>query len=418
MAAATLDRRAFLRGLGASVALPGLESLRSRGASARPPRRLAILAVPFGMVEEWFHPAQAGGDWQTPLALAPLAHLRSRFTVFSNLDHGVNGGHSATHTFLSGVRSTERATNPEGNLTIDQRAAEVFGSRTRFPSMVLWNAGWNFTRTGVTVPSFSRPSEAFRHLFVEESEAEKARERAALGTRSSILDTVREDARSIANELGSADRTKLDEYCTSIRETERHLGEARQWLERPRPSVDDPAVAVLGSGARDEPAGELAFEAWLDIAHLALWTNSTSVLTVAMPDCNWGIEGATGGYHPMSHTSQRPEVLAQLQRIELHITTQVARFLERLERTQLSDGSSLLDSTTVLFGSGMGNGSRHTNTNLPLLLAGGTFHHGQHLDVSGREPLCNLFLSMLHELGIEDERFNRSSGTLRGLEFG
>jgi hypothetical protein len=412
------DRRTLLRGLGVSLALPGLESLLPRGLRATPPRRLAILAMPFGMVERWFHPAQAGADWDVPLGLAPLAHLRRRFTVFSNLDHGVRGGHSATNTFLSGVKSTERATNPEGNLTVDQRAAEVIGSETRFPSLVLWDAGWSHTRTGVVVPGLGQPSEAFRRLFVDESESEKVFERASLKASDSILDAVREDGRALARELGSADRAKLDEYFTSIRETERRLGTAREWLDRPRPTVDDPAAPGLASGARDEPAAELAFEAWLDLAHLALVSDSTRVLTLGMPSCNWSLEGATGGYHPMSHHSQHPDILAQLQIVEEFIARQLARFLDRLEATRQADGSSLLDSTTVLFGSGLGDGSSHTNSNLPLLVAGGTFRHGQHLDLGNREPLCNLFLTMLRELGLEDERFNRSTGLLSGLEFG
>jgi hypothetical protein len=419
----TTDRRTLLRGVGASLVLPWLESALPRRALPRcvaepAPRRLAIVALPFGMVEEWFHPAATGHDYVAGPTLAPLEGLRRRFTVFSNLDHGVRGGHSATHTLLSGVKSTERATNPEGNLTLDQCVAEVFGHHTRFPSLVFWEAGTSFTRTGVRVPALVSPSLAFRQLFVDETDEEKRFVRASLRSSGSILDTVRADARALAGKLGSTDRTKLDEYLTAIRETEGRLAGAEQWLDRPRPKVDGPAAGTEEEDDGDQPHGDKLFEAWLDLAYLALVTDSTRVLALVMPNCNFGLDGVHGGYHPLTHHGLREDRLSQLRIVEVHLATQVARFLERLDGVRQPDGSSLLDSTQVLFGSGMGNGNRHTNTNLPLLLAGGRFHHGQHIDAGNREPLCNLYLSMLHELGIERERFNRSTGTLSGLAFG
>lgn len=412
------DRRRFLLGAGVSLALPWLESLGSRGEREPAPRRLAILAVPFGMVEEWFHPERTGRDWTPPPSLEPLAAWRERFTTFSNLDHGVRGGHSATHTLLSGVKSTERATNPEGNLTLDQRMAEAVGHEARFPSLVLWSTGMNFTRNGVRVPGIQTPSEAFRQLFVETSASEKRSEHAALESSGSILDAVRAHARAIEDRLGRADREKLEEYFTSVRETEVRLAAAKEWLDRPRPVIDDEAAPDLASGERDSPYGAKLLEAWLDIAYLALRSDSTRALTISVPGCNWGLDGVFEGYHTISHHGQREVRLAQLRIIETFLTERLAGFLARLEETELQDGSSLLDTTQVLFGSGMSNGNRHTNSNLPLLLAGGPFRHGQHLDLQNREPLCNLYLSMLRGLGLEEERFNRSTGTLRGLEIG
>ena len=411
------DRRTLLRGVGVTLALPWLESALPRRAVEPAPRRLVVIAVPFGMVEQWFHPEKSGSDYVAGPTLTPLDSLRRRFTVFSNLDHDMRGGHAATHTFLSGVKVADRATNPEGNLTLDQRVAELSGHQTRFPSLVFWEGDLSFTRTGVRVPAIATPSEAFRQLFVEESESEKRFAVAALSSSKSILDTVREDAHSLEPGLGQHDRSKLDEFFTSIRGTESKLAAAGKWLDRPRPAVDDPAAPGLASGERDEPYGSKLLEAWLDIAYLALLTDSTRVLTLSMPNCNWGLEGVREGYHPITHHGQREDRLSQLRVAETFITTQLARFLLRLENTRQPDGSSLLDSTQVLFGSGMGNGSRHSNTNLPLLLAGGRFRHGQHIDAGSREPLCNLFLTMLRELGLEHERFDRSTGPLSGLEF-
>jgi hypothetical protein len=417
MWSSAFDRRRLLQGFGTTLLLPRFEGLLPRRAPP-PPRRLFVLAVPFGMVEEWFHPKATGSDWELPPSLEPLATQRARFTLFSNLDHGVRGGHSATHTLLSGVKSTERATNPEGNLTLDQRVAETVGPATRFPSLVFWDAGTNFTRTGVRVPCLARPSQAFRELFVEASEDEKRFERAGLAASGSVLDAVRAEARRLAERLGTADRAKLDEYLTAVREAETKLAAAGEWLDRPRPRIDEPSAAGLGAGERDEPYGAVLLEAWLELAFLALRSDSTRVLTLAVPGCNWGLPEVSEGYHPITHHGQREERLSQLRAIERFQMTQLARFLARLASAEEADGSTLLDATQVLFGSGMSNGNRHTNSNLPLLLAGGRFRHGQHFDLGNREPLCNLFLTMLHELGIEDERFNRSNGPLSGLEFG
>lgn len=147
-----INRRTILRGAGASIALPVMESLLPRSAKAvekaSSTHRLATITIPFGVVVDQFHPTTTGFDYQLAPTLEPLKDLKSDFTVFSNLDHGVRGGHAANHTFLSGVKSTERAGYPDGNITIDQRVAELIGHKTRFPSLVFWKDGMNFTRTG------------------------------------------------------------------------------------------------------------------------------------------------------------------------------------------------------------------------------------------------------------------------------
>ena len=416
----SVARRTVLKGIGVSLTLPLMESLMPRialGASGPANAgRMAIMTVPFGMVVDQFHPADSGRNYKLPSTLQPLEHLRQDFTVFSNLDHDVRGGHAANHTLLSGVKSTERASYPDGNVTVDQRAAELVGHTTRYPSLVFWKGGMNFTRTGVRVPAIAKPSVAFKLMFVDESDEQKAFNRASVESSGSILDAILEDARSLKRELGSNDQQKLEEYFSSIRETEKKLEIAEGWIDRPKPRVEDRAMETVVDGTRDTKIGDNLVEVWLDLMFLALQTDSTRVVSMAVENGNWGLDGVTDSYHTLSHHGQRQDALSQLAVIEQHLMSSLGRFIERLKSTMQPGGESLLDKTQVLFGSGLGSGSRHSNTNLPLILAGGGWKHGQHVDAQRAQPLCNLYLSMLQRMGAQQDYFNRSQGTFTGLD--
>jgi len=402
------------------MALPMLQGMLPPKAAAAAklaaPSRLAVVSVPFGMVVEKFHPKSTGFDYTISETLKPLESFRKDFTTFSNLDHNVRGGHSAAHTFLSGVKTTQRAQFRDGNITIDQRAAEQLGHATRFPSLNFWKEGMSYTRTGVRVPALAKPSDAFRLLFMDQSADQKEFVRASLNTSGSILDAVREDAKGFERKLGAADKKKLEEYFTSIRETEKKLKVSSEWLDRPKPKVDDPAMKKVGDGARDDKLGGNLVEIWFDLMFLALQTDSTRIVSATASNCNWGLEGVKDSYHTLSHHGQREDKLKQLKIVEQYLMTQLGRFIGKLKDTKQADGSAMLDSTLVLFGSGLGSGSRHTCTNLPLILAGGSFKHGQHIDAKSKQPLCNLYLSMLQQMGCKVDRFNTSSGTLTGLD--
>lgn len=414
-----MNRRTLLRGAGVTIALPAMESLLPRSAAAvekaSRTQRLATVSIPFGVVQERFHPKTTGVGYEMAPTLEPLADLRSDFTVFSNLDHDVQGGHAANHTLLSGIKSTERASYPNGNLTIDQRVAELVGHETRYPSLVFWRPGMSYTRTGVRVPAQERPSDAFRLLFVDDSPEQRQFYRESVDASGSILDTVREDANRYRRKLGSEDQQKLEEYFTSIRETEKKLELAERWIDLPKPTAEGKEMSKIASGERDENLGANLVEVWMDLMFLALQTDSTRVVSMAVENCNWGLEGVTDGYHTLSHHGQREDRLSQLEIVETFFMKNFARFLQRLKDTKQPDDSTLLDSTQVFFGSGLGSGSRHTNSNLPLILAGGGFQHGQHINAERKQPLCNLYLSMLQRMGAEEESFNRSLSTFSGL---
>jgi|TARA_B110000438_G_scaffold263857_1_gene276131 hypothetical protein len=376
---------------------------------------MAVVSVPFGMVVDKFHPKDTGDNWTLSPTLAPLAKLRQNFTAFSGLDHAVNGGHAANHTLLSGIKITERAGYPDGNVTVDQRAAELIGHQTRFPSLVFWRDGMSYTRTGVRVPALEKPSDAFNLMFVNDTEDQKKFNRATLRSSGSILDTVLEDARNLQRELSTNDRQKLEEYFSSIRETEKKIEISKSWLDRDKPVIKDKAMKRVAAGSRDDKLGSNQVEIWMDLMLLALQTDSTRIVSMASNNCNWGLEGVTDSYHTLSHHGQRDEVLAQLAIVEEFLMKNFARFIQRLKEVKDAEDRPLLDSTQVLFGSGLGSGSRHSNVDLPLILAGGDWKHGRHLHAHRKQPLCNLYLSMLKRMGAEQDYFNRSNGTLTGL---
>jgi hypothetical protein len=368
-----------------------------------------------------FWPTQTGSDYEMTELLKPLESLRSDFTLFGRLDHGLKGGHFAVHTFLTGVKSSEGKSMPDGGISLDQRAAEFVGSKTRFPSLTIGSADglhggcqMSWTRTGTRVPPIPGPRELFRALFVNDDVAAKQRANDRIQLQGSILDVVLGDAQSLQRRLNKTDNRKLDEYFDAVRDVEVKLQLDRKWAKVPKPqtSLDEPQNRGL---AQDLPAV-------YDLIALALRTDSTRVATLEIGGSFIASDlGIRKGYHALSHHGKDEQNLEQLVQIELYQVEQFARFIEKLRdiRETNRDGS-LLDSTMVVMGSGMGNGNSHTNTDLPIILAGGGLKHGQFkrfpAESKKRVPLSNLYLSLLQRFGVETDRFSASSGTLSGLE--
>lgn len=421
------SRRRFLKASGVTVALPLLESVRPLRARAEAaagsshPQRLVCVGNSFGMYQPAFFPKSTGEDYETPELLKPLAEYRDNFSILSGLDHGVTGGHFAVHSFLTGVLSVDAKHMPDGNISLDQRAAESIGSLTRFPTLNVGCQGglhngcqMSWTRSGVRVPPIPGPRELFRKLFIDDSAAGRrtAAERSAL--KQSILDSVLGDANSLAKRVGNRDRQKLEEYFTAVRDAERTVTRNRHWqgVEKPDAPIDQPPNRGI---VEDLPV-------LYDLIALALQTDSTRIATleISSEGFDTSVLGVDGGYHSISHHGQRQEKIDALVMIERYQTEHFARFLDKLKSLDNpATGRPLLEDTVVMFGSGMGNGNSHTNTNLPILLAGGGFQHGRHLayptDQNRRVPLSNLYVSILQRLGIEADYFASSTGTLRDL---
>lgn len=417
-----LHRRTLLRGFGVTLTLPLLQrdaEAAADTAGAVPPMRMVCVANPLGFVPEGFFPKEAGPLSNLPPLLQPLAEHRKDFSVFSNLDHGVSGGHSSVHAFLSGIRDNESAQWENRNLTIDQRAAELGRGETRFSSLVA-SVGRNtdelecrtsWTRTGVNIPPVTEVTKLFDALFLSESKQQRVEKRQAFRKHASILDAVFRQAKSLEAELGKVDRDKLDEYLTSVRSVEARLQISDEWLDRPKPKVE-----------MQQPTAGQAFTKRLplfyDMIRLALQTDSTRVAALSIPG-NLPVQdlGLQGNYHAFSHHGKSDRLLKPLFTIEQFQMKQLARFLKSLKSTQQPFGKNMLDHTMVLAGSGMGNASSHSNKDLPILLAGGGFKHGSHhampAESHRRVPLANLYTTMLQKFGDHDtERFNRATGDM------
>ena len=332
-----LSRRHFLRGLGVSLALPAFESLHTGYLAAVPeanPKRMVCVGNHLGFWPGGFFPKAAGPDYETSLSLRPMERHRKDFTVFSNLDHDVKGGHSAVHSFLSGVRKSEAAGFPTKNMTLDQVAAEFCGSVARYPSITAGIGGgtdmcWN--RSGVNIPPIGNPARLFEALFVNADKAGLARERMRLLHRGSVLDALRESAITLGGNLNATDRDKLDQYLTSVREVEQRLQMSREWLGRPKPV--SPIDPVLDEDRMQIEEMPLIY----DLLVLALQTDSTRVATFEIPIGFKTTELNVGSYHGLSHHGKAEGRLAQLQIVETYLMTQFARFLDRLKEARLLD---------------------------------------------------------------------------------
>ncbi len=425
-------RRFFLQSAGATLALPALESLTegvfaaagtgalsaTPGSAAPAATRLVAIGNLLGFYQPEFFPSAPGKIENVPRLLKPLLPHKEDFTLYGGLDHGVKGGHFAVHSFLSGVLSMDAKGMPEGNISLDQRAAESVGGATRFPSLTIGSetgihggCQMCWTRSGTRIPPIPGPSELFRKLFVNEAASDLASARDRFKLKGSILDAAHGDAKSLGRRLDSADREKLDEYFTSLRDVEKQLQLRNQWIEvpKPKPPFKEPRNTNM---VDDLPL-------LYDLIALALQTDSTRIATLEIGgDFESRYFDIAKGYHSLSHHGKLQKNIDGLLVLEEYQMQQFARFLKKLK--SISDGEgTLLDHTMVLFGSGMANANAHTNANLPVILAGGGFKHGEYKSFPtrglGRVPLCNLYLSLLQRFGVETDRFGVSTGTFAGL---
>lgn len=419
-----IRRRIFIRSTGISLALPWLnifaDDCRGESNPNPQPRRMICICAPLGLHPDNFFPTQSGNDYALSPYLDVLKEYRNEFTVISGLAHagmGSSFAHQASASFLTGAPGAGRP-GFRNTISLDQFAADYIGTQTRFPSLALsgeGSGGLSWTRTGALIAADNSPSKVFARLFLEGNAEVIQDQIRRLEDGRSILDDVGSQAKSLRSDLLRDDRDKLDEYLTCVRELEQRMVKDESWAKKPKPKVKAEPPKDIPNAADLIGRTRLLF----DLSHLAIQTDSTRLITIMLAGSSFAppIQGVSLGHHDLSHHGKDPGKLEQLKIVEMETMKTVRDLLAKLKQSQ-EDGKSLLDRTTVFLGSNLGDGSSHSTKNLPVLLAGGGFRHGQHLafDANNPPPLCNLFVSMLQRLGIETDTFGTSTGTLTGLE--
>jgi BMFP domain-containing protein YqiC len=419
-----ISRRRFLRGSAVAMALPILESTASpfaRASDAAVPRRMFCICNNLGLLPRPFFPDETGRDYTSSPYLKLLQEHRADFTVLSGVSHpNVDGGHPSDISFLTAAPHPA-SSSFRNSISLDQLVAERIGTLTRFPSLTLavnGGRGLSWTRAGVAIPPEGQASGVFKQLFLQGTPAEIERQIRDLDTGRSILDVVSEQARDLQRNVGPRDRARLDQYYSGVRDLEHRLQESRGWANRPKPTVRASAPIDPASPAQYMAKVQVMY----DLARLAFETDSTRAITlmlnsVGTPVVQISGETITDSYHNLSHHGLAEEKLTQLKTIDEWHMKLLAELFKALKSAR-EDGATLLDRTMVLYGSNLGDANAHSTTNLPTLIAGGGFRHGQHLafDRGRNYPLPNLFVSMLQRMGIEETGFGPSTGTMRGLE--
>ncbi|MDH4451920.1 MAG: DUF1552 domain-containing protein [Verrucomicrobiota bacterium] len=410
-----MNRRHFLRAAGAMLALPSI----GRAAEKRPPKRLFAIHVPLGMMPEFFFP-KAGATSSAYLDL--LAEQRPHFTTFHGLSHpDVNGNHHAGQCFLSGAPHPGQPTF-RNSLSLDQLAAEKLGLGTRFPSLTVsvskgehYGDSIAISRSGVMLPSEKSAEKLYRRLFVAGTAEEKAATMRRIEAGGSVLDLILGKAKRLEKSSAPEDRARLDQYFQSVRELETRLQRNIEWENRSKPKVDYPQPKDIADANEIIARSKLMF----DLIRLALQTDSTRIVTLSLSTFSVvpHVPGVKSETHGLTHHGNEPDKIAELKKIE---EAQIKAFADLLQtfRNVTETSGTLLDHTQVLYGSCLGNANSHSNQNLPLILAGGGFKHGQNLafNTTTNTPMANLFVTMLQGLGIEADKFSSSTGTLSGLK--
>lgn len=411
-----LSRRTLLKASGISMALPFLESMNPVFGATRkaPPKRMVLICTALGLHPPNLWPKTAGAEYESTPYLDLLKEHRADFTLFSGLQHEDQTGrqpHDSEMTFLTSARKPGMG-GFRNTISLDQVAADRVGRATRFPSITLGTMkpqSQSYTSGGVMIPAQTSPSNLFSQLFLEGKPEEVRTQRRRLRDGKSILDELGSQAKSLQRKTSTADNHLLNDYFDSVRSAEQNIAAAEGWMDKPKPKVesDQPSDIV-------DPADLLGrAQLLMELVPLIVQSDSTRVISIMIQDhfVVPKVEGVTGNHHNLSHHGQDPGKIKQLERIESGIVECFSSLLAGM-KSRTESGSSLLDSTSLLFGSNLGNANAHHARNLPIFLAGGGFKHGRYVRENEGTPLCNLFLSMLHNMDLEVDSFGQSTGNL------
>ena len=442
-----ISRRTALRGLGATIALPLLDCMGALPAPTTP-KRSVFLYIPNGVNTLSWQIEKAGREFEFSTPLKSLERHRSDVTPISGLHHPMVLGkhHNCDKVWLTGANVPGDGGAFRNTVSADQLMVEAQGVSTRFSSLELAIEGHSlaWSKDGIQIPAERNSQQIFNQLFGVEKESKETLRR-RLSRRGSILDLVANDAKRVAHKLGSQDRTKLDEYLTAVRQVETRTQRADEWLNIPKPTLAGGDASHLSQRLDMKKVADY-HRLFFDLMVMALRTDSTRVISCmicsesnggAIPDI-----GISQTRHGLSHHNGDPEQLRRLTQTDTFLVEQLSYFLDELKSHKEANGQPLLDTTQVLWGSGMAYGHSHGNANLPTLLAGGRalgYQHGQHLDfnlpklgqynvadanahyrvcsrpVDGDARLSNLLLTMLQRVDVKADRFQDSVRPLKEL---
>lgn len=426
-----ISRRCFLRGAGATLSLPFLDSmlapLAKAAESASPlapgatPRRMFGICNNLGLLPDYFFPKGTGRDYTLSPYLKLLEAHRGDFTVFSGVSHpNVDGGHPSDISFLTAAPHPA-SSSFRNTISLDQHIAEFIGVQTRFPSLTLAVNGGrslSWTGSGVAIPPEQSAAGVFRQLFLQGTPEQIEAQIRELDTGRSILDAVADQAKDLQRKVGASDRDRLDQYFTSVRDLESRLLASRGWEHKSKPVVQASEPVDPTSPAQYMDKVKLMY----DLAKLAFETDSTRAITLMLNSVGTPVlqiqgETITDSYHNLSHHGKADDKLTQLKVVDEWHMKLLAGLFQDLKSVREGD-ATLLDRTMILYGSNLGDANAHSTTNMPTIFAGGGFQHAGHLafDRARNYPLPNLFVSMLQRMGIETDRFASSTGTMAGLE--
>ena len=377
-----------------------------------------------GVLSDHFFPAESatGFDYTLSPYLERIREHRNDFTVFSGVWHpDVDGGHPADICFLTAAPAPGSGSF-RNTISLDQYMAEQLGQETRFPTLTLGvntkSRSLSWTGGGVAIPCEDSPSKIYQQLFLQGNAEEVAQQLRRLELGQSIMDAVGDRVSALGRTLGHRDRERMDQYVTGVRDLERRMQKAEEWVHRPKPK----AIGTKPKDIDDPRAYMAKTRLMYDMARIAFESDSTRLITLMLDSVNSpaiSIEGVdiTDGYHSLSHHGRNSKKMEQLKAIDEAHMDLLGELYSKLKDT-LEFDSNLLDRTMVLYGSNLGNAQTHVTINMPVLLAGGGFRHGQHLafDRERNYPLPNLFVSMLQRMGLPADKFVSSTGSMRGLD--
>jgi len=411
-----LPRRTFLKASGVSLALPLLESMNPAFANVvdPPPKRMVLICTTLGLHPPALWPATPGAEYESTEYLELLKDHKKEFTLFSGLCHESQAGrrpHDSETTWLTAARKPGTA-GFRNTISVDQVAANRLGYVTRFPSITLGSnnsLSQSYTSNGVMIPAMTRPAELFSELFLQGSPSEIELQKRKLDDGRSILDQLGSEAKKIGRVASASDNHLLNEYFDAVRKAEKDIAEVQDWMDEEKPSVTEKQPSDIKN--KKDIVGRM--QLLMDLIPLIVQTDSSRIVTVMIQDhfVVPEIEGVVGNHHNLSHHGQDTTKIEQLRKVETKLLGCFGNLLSQM-KSKREAGKSLLDNTSIQFGSNLGNANAHNTRNLPIFLAGGGFKHGQYLAQTENTPLSNLFVTMLNNMGLETESFGQSTGEL------